>query len=128
MNLLLDTHILLWWLNGDKKLPEKIKHLIAQPENDVYVSHISLWEMQIKIMIGRLRADLDAIIKQLPKNDFLELPSRTTHILTLSRLPMHHQDPFDRLLIAQAISEPLHFVTCDRQIARYQDLLLLIDY
>ncbi len=128
MKLLLDTHILLWWLNDDEKLSEKLKLLIEQPENDVYVSHISLWEMQIKIMIGRLHADLDAIVRQLPKNDFLELPSRTAHILTLSRLPMHHQDPFDRMLIAQAISEPLHFVTCDRQITRYQDLLSLIEH
>ena len=126
MKLLIDTHILLWWLNDDEKLPEKAKQLIKQPENDVYVSHISLWEIQIKIMIGKLHADLEAIIKQLPANNFVELPSRTSHIITLSRLPLHHQDPFDRLLIAQAISEPLHLMTCDKNIARYKDLVLLV--
>ena len=126
MKLLIDTHILLWWLNDDEKLPEKAKQLIQQPENEVYVSHISLWEIQIKIKIGKLHADLEAIIKQLPANNFVELPSRTSHIITLSRLPLHHQDPFDRMLIAQAISEPLHLMTCDKNIARYKDMVLLV--
>ncbi len=126
MKLLIDTHILLWWLNDDEKLPEKAKQLIQQPENEVYVSHISLWEIQIKIMIGKLHADLNAIIKQLPANNFVELPSRTSHVLTLSQLPLYHQDPFDRMLIAQAISEPLHLMTCDKNIARYKDMVLLV--
>ena len=126
MNLLIDTHILLWWLNDDKRLPEKAKHLIQQPLNDVYISHISLWEIQIKIMTGKLRADLDAILKQLPENNFIELPSRTNHIIALSQLPMHHQDPFDRMLIAQAISEPLHLITHDKNVALYSDLILLV--
>ena len=126
MKFLLDSHILLWWLNDDERLPEKAQHLIKKPENDVYVSHFSLWEIQIKIMTGKLRADLDAIIKQLPANNFVELPSRTSHIITLSQLPMHHQDPFDRMLIAQAISEPLHLITHDKNVAFYSDLILLV--
>jgi PIN domain nuclease of toxin-antitoxin system len=126
MKLLLDTHILLWWLNDDEKLPEKTKYLIEQPDNVVYVSHISLWEIQIKIMIGKLHAELSAIVEQLPKNNFLELASRTNHIITLSQLPMHHQDPFDRMLIAQAISEPLNLITHDKNVALYSDSIILV--
>ena len=77
-------------------------------------------------MTGKLRADLDAILKQLPENNFIELPSRTNHIIALSQLPMHHQDPFDRMLIAQAISEPLHLITHDKNVALYSDLILLV--
>ena len=126
MNFLIDTYILLWWLNDDERLPEKAEHLIKQPENNVYVSHFSLWEIQIKIMTGKLRVDFDAIIKQLPVNNFEELPSRTSHIITLSKLPMHHQDPFDRMLIAQAICEPLNLITHDKNVALYSDAIILV--
>jgi PIN domain nuclease of toxin-antitoxin system len=126
MNFLIDTHILLWWLNDDERLPEKAKFLIKQPENNVYVSHFSLWEIQIKVMTGKLRTDLSAIVKQLPANNFVELPSRTSHIITLSQLPMLHQDPFDRMLIAQAINEPLNLITHDKTIALYSDLVILV--
>jgi len=100
MKLLLDTHILLWWLNDDEKLPEKAHQLISHADNVIYVSHISLWEIQIKVMTGKLHADLKAIIEQLPVNDFLELPSDVNHFIALSQLPSYHQDPFDRMLIA----------------------------
>jgi PIN domain nuclease of toxin-antitoxin system len=126
MRLLLDTHILLWWLNDDKKLPKKAKQLIEQPANEVYISHISLWEIQIKIMTGKLHANFDAILEQLPANNFLELSSRINHIAALADLPMHHQDPFDRLLISQAISEPLNLITHDKNVACYFDSIILV--
>ena len=126
MKLLLDTHILLWWLNGDEKLPEKAHQLISHADNAIYVSHISLWEIQIKVMTGKLHADFKAIIKQLPGNDFQELPSHADHIIALSQLPSYHQDPFDRMLIAQAISEPLHLLTHDKNVSLYNESIILV--
>ena len=126
MKLLLDTHILLWWLNDDEKLPEKAHCLISHADNAVYVSHISLWEIQIKVMTGKLHADLKAIIGQLPVNDFQELPSHAEHIIALSQLPSFHQDPFDRMLIAQAISEPLHLLTHDKNVSLYSESIILV--
>jgi PIN domain nuclease of toxin-antitoxin system len=126
MKLLLDTHILLWWLNDDEKLPEKAHQLISHVDNAIYVSHISLWEIQIKVMTGKLHADLKAIIEQLPVNDFLELPSHVNHFIVLSQLPSYHQDPFDRMLIAQAISEPLHLLTHDKNVSLYSESIILV--
>ena len=126
MKLLLDTHILLWWLNDDEKLPEKAHQLISHVDNAIYVSHISLWEIQIKVMTGKLHADLKAIIEQLPVNDFLELPSHVNHFIALSQLPSYHQDPFDRMLIAQAISEPLHLLTHDKNVSLYSESIILV--
>ena len=126
MKLLLDTHILLWWLNDDEKLPEKAHQLISLADNAIYVSHISLWEIQIKVMTGKLHADLKAIIEQLPVNDFLELSSHVDHVIALSQLPSYHQDPFDRMLIAQAISEPLHLLTHDKNVSLYSESIILV--
>jgi PIN domain nuclease of toxin-antitoxin system len=126
MKLLLDTHILLWWLNDDEKLPEKAHQLISDADNTIYVSHISLWEIQIKVMTGKLHADLKAIIAQLPVNNFLALSSHADHIIALSQLPPHHQDPFDRMLIAQAISEPLHLLTHDKNVSLYGGSIILV--
>ncbi|TAN68228.1 MAG: type II toxin-antitoxin system VapC family toxin [Methylobacter sp.] len=126
MKLLLDTHILLWWLNDDEKLPEKAYQLISRADNTIYVSHISLWEIQIKVMTGKLHADLKAIIEQLPVNDFLELSTHADHVIVLSQLPPYHQDPFDRMLIAQAISEPLHLLTHDKNVSLYSESIILV--
>ena len=126
MKLLLDTHILLWWLNDDEKLPEKAHQLISHADNAIYVSHISLWEIQIKVMTGKLHADLKAIIEQLPVNDFQELPSGVDHIIALFQLPSYHQDPFDRMLIAQAISEPLYLLTHDKNVSLYSESIILV--
>lgn len=126
MKLLLDTHILLWWLNDDEKLPEKAHQLISHADNSIYVSHISLWEIQIKVMTGKLHADLKAIIEQLPVNDFLELSSHADHVIALSQLPSYHHDPFDRMLIAQAISEPLHLLTHDKNVSLYSESIILV--
>ena len=110
MKLLPDTPVLLWWLNDDEKLSATARQLIKTVDNAIYVSHVSLWEIQIKVMAGKLRADLETIIKQLPENSFQQFPLHANPILALAKLPKHHQDPFDRMLIAQAGSEPLHLI------------------
>ncbi len=126
MQILLDTHILLWWLNNDDKLPQTARLLISEADNQIYVSHVSLWEIQIKIMTGKLEANLPAILQALPQNDFQELPTRSAHILELGSLAAHHQDPFDRMLIAQALTESLKLITHDKNVALYSDEIILV--
>jgi PIN domain nuclease of toxin-antitoxin system len=126
MKLLIDTHILLWWLIDDELLSENARQLIITPDNDIFVSHASLWKIQIKAMAGTLKADLKAIIQQLPENNFQQLPIHANHLLALGKLPPHHQDPFDRMLIAQAIHEPMHLLTHDKNLTRYSELVILV--
>ena len=124
MKLLLDTHILLWWLDDDKKLSEYGRQLIQNPDNGVYVSHASLWEIQIKNLAGKLNANVETIIQQLPVNNFQQFPIHTNHILFLAKLPPHHQDPFDRMLVSQALSEPLHLITHDKNVSLYSESII----
>jgi PIN domain nuclease of toxin-antitoxin system len=126
VKLLIDTHILLWWLIDDELLSENARQLIITPDNDIFVSHASLWEIQIKAMAGKLKADLQAIIQQLPENNFQQFPIHANHLLALGKLPPHHQDPFDRMLIAQAIHEPMHLLTHDKNLTRYSELVILV--
>lgn len=126
MKLLLDTHILLWWLDDDKKLSEYGRQLIQNPDNDVFVSHVSLWEIQVKNMSGKLNAHVETIIQQLPVNNFQQFPIHTDHILFLAKLPPHHQDPFDRMLVSQALSEPFHLITHDKNVSLYSESIILV--
>ena len=126
MKLLLDTHILLWWLSDNDQLSLKARELISNPENDIFVSHVSLWEIQIKVMTGKIQVDLSRLIAQLSQNNFIQLTSHTDHILQLAKLPPYHQDPFDRMLIAQALSEPLKLVTHDKYVSMYSESIILV--
>jgi PIN domain nuclease of toxin-antitoxin system len=126
MKLLLDTHVLLWWLNDDGKLSENACRLIENPDNAIYVSHATIWEIQIKNMTGKLNTNVETLIQQLSVNNFQQFPIHTNHILALAKLPPHHQDPFDRMLISQAISEPLHLITHDNHVSRYSESIILV--
>lgn len=126
MKILLDTHILLWWLDNNPKLSDEATLLISNSDNDIYVSYVSLWEIQIKIGIGKLQADLKMILEQLPKNNFQELGSHSSHILALSKLPLHHKDPFDRMLIAQAIQQNLTLMTHDKTVSDYDKSIMFV--
>ena len=117
MRLLLDTHVLLWWLAESPKLPKTIKARIAEAEI-VYVSAASVWEMAIKAAIGKLDAP-DDLEEQLPQHRFEQLPVSVSHALAVAKLPHHHADPFDRMLVAQASFESLTLVTADPQLAVY---------
>jgi PIN domain nuclease of toxin-antitoxin system len=125
MHLLLDTHILIWWFSADQRLSKKAISLITDAE-EVYVSSASIWEATIKKRLGKLDADLSLITTSLEKEGFIELPVRIIHILQTLELPEIHRDPFDRILIAQAISEPLRFVTSDCTLKGYSDLIELV--
>lgn len=119
MKLLLDTHALLWWLALHPKLSGKTKGLIDDPENEVMVSIVSFWEIALKVRIGKLKADIGAILGIVDEQRFTRLAIQDVHLQTLLRLPLHHGDPFDHLLIAQAIAEGARFVTGDRIAASY---------
>ena len=121
MRLLLDTHALLWFLGDDARLGEAAASLVTDPANDVFVSVASLWEITIKARIGKLRADVTAIIDAIGSAGLTLLELKTAHLVAQQRLPSFpdHRDPFDHLLIAQSLVERLAFVSDDRHAPRY---------
>jgi len=116
--LLLDTHVLLWWLSDDSLLGEASRQAISNPRNQVYVSAASTWEISIRKSTGKLAApeDLDAIVEC---EGFDKLPITLFHGDQAGLLPEHHKDPFDRMLVAQAQSDGLVIVTNDEKITQY---------
>lgn len=119
MRLLLDTHILLWWEEDDKRLPAAFQTAVGAPENDVYVSAASAWEIAIKKASGKLKIG-DSVASSIKSHSFIALPVTVEHAEWAGSLPLLHRDPFDRLLVAQAHLEGLTLVTVDPQILRYQ--------
>lgn len=124
MRLLLDTHVLLWSLTTPDRLPERVSAAIVDPRNTVFVSAVSTWEVAIKTSLGKLTASVQHILSAVARTGFDELPVRFAHTLGVSKLPHKHKDPFDRLLIAQALEEGLTLVTADRAIGGYRVPLL----
>lgn len=122
MNYLLDTHTFIWADSDPAKLPPRVAVLIQDPNNTILISVASLWEMQIKLQIGKLtlRMPLPDIVEHQRKNNRIELlPIMLPHVLGLDGLPLHHKDPFDRILIAQAQVEKLTLVSHDSIFAQY---------
>jgi len=119
---LLDTHVLLWWLDGSPELGPRCKELIADQRNQVYVSAATTWEISIKKALGKLEApdDIDSIVED---EGFSKLPISLYHGQLAGSLPVHHRDPFDRMLIAQAQAEGLILMTSDNNIGLYNLLL-----
>lgn len=116
MRLLLDTHVAIWWLSGDRRLSKSTRKVIEEAP-DAYLSAVSLWEIFIKQGTGRL--DLPAGFADALRDDFVELPLTFDHALEGQMLPRVHRDPFDRMLVAQARVEALTIVTADRTLAEY---------
>jgi len=119
LKILLDTHALLWWLADGDELGENARELIADPANDILVSMVSFWEIAVKIRVGKLEADLDKVMEAVSAEGFTQLDITRSHYRTLMTLPAHHRDPFDHLLIAQAITEKAVFLSEDRHVAAY---------
>jgi len=124
MRLLLDTHVLLWWLADHARLSASVRAKISSADAEVWVSLASAWEIAIKISTGKLQFPLDALAEQLAINHFQQLPMTLRHIATSAGLPFHHRDPFDRMLIAQAMSEQLVLVTGDDSLTDYEVQIL----
>jgi len=127
--LLLDTHLLLWWLNGDARLPQAVIERVQAPEAEVFISQASLWEMAIKVSIGRLQVDLQELERQVPLQGFRWLPISNVHLLAVADLESDggHRDPFDRLLVCQSRVEPLLLLTADSQLRHYGTTVLVLD-
>ena|ERR1700728_1248785 len=126
MRLLLDTHIFLWWIKGNNKLSKTLRSRISNAD-EVYISSASIWEMTIKIKLKKLDGNLNEIIRSISESGFVALPITARHAATVAELPDFHRDPFDQILIAQAISEPLAFLTLNAQLKSYSDLVHVID-
>jgi PIN domain nuclease of toxin-antitoxin system len=124
VKLLLDTHAFLWWLMDDSKLKESARNALADSAATVYVSAASIWEIAIKTKLGKL--DLEDIdpVEEIAANDFVELPMRARHAHAAGSLPRHHDDPFDRMLIAQAQVEDMVLVSHDSKFEAYEVKLL----
>lgn len=116
--LLLDTHALVWWLSDVSRLSQAARAAIAEPRNDIFVSAISGWEIAVKRAKGRMTAP-DHLSEMIEERGFNHLPLTFHHAEQAGNLPMHHRDPFDRLLVAQAQAEGLVLVTRDARIPRY---------
>ena len=122
MNILLDTHTFLWWVAEDAQLSLKAKEIIANPDNKIYFSVVSAWEIVIKVGIGKLSLSEPPetyIPSRTTDNQFEILAVQMPHILKINSLPNFHKDPFDRLLIAQSLVEDLSLLTVDNAIAQY---------
>ena len=122
MKLLLDTHAFLWWILDDVRLSLTARKAIARREEEVFVSAASAWEIAVKTALGRLKLPQPPgrlVPRHIKASGFQPLPIRVEHALRVHDLPDHHHDPFDRLLIAQAVEDRLAIVTADGQFRRY---------
>lgn len=125
MRIILDTHVYLWWLQDSPKLSAHGKEIIISA-TEVYVSSASIWEAAIKAGIGKLDVNVDTLVDEIGQNGFQVLDVTPKHAARIMQLPDIHRDPFDRLLLAQALSEPLKFVTADSLLSGYSDLVEVI--
>lgn len=123
MNLLLDTHVILWWLNDEPSLSQKARKAIADGRNLVFVSAVSVWEIRIKESLGKLKlpADFKSVLAGQP---FEHLAVTVEHAHAIKDLPDYHRDPFDRMLVAQARAEGFTLVTRDAHLKKYRIPLL----
>ncbi|MDA8334889.1 MAG: type II toxin-antitoxin system VapC family toxin [Peptococcaceae bacterium] len=122
MRVLLDTHVFLWWITDDRRLSPKARDLIGDGSNDLFLSAASGWEIAIKAGLGKLKLPADVgtmVAEQLDVNAISALPVQMNHALHVNTLPAYHRDPFDRLLVAQALCEDLSIMTADPQICQY---------
>lgn len=126
MNLLLDTHVALWALVDSPRLSQKARDVICSANATVWISAVTVWEIAIKHGLGRgdMPIDAEQAIAWFREAGYRFLPVQPEHAAAVARLPAHHQDPFDRLLVAQALLEPMRLVSRDQQVLRYSENFL----
>ena len=125
MRLLLDTHIFLWATIDSPRLAPETRRLILSAD-EVYVSAASVWEIAIKSGLGKIEGDIALVVGAIEGSGFLELPVRAIHAARVATLPLHHRDPFDRLIVAQAMTEPLTLLTADDVLSPYSELVRVV--
>lgn len=126
MRALLDTHVFMWVVTDDRRLKASARALLAQAD-EIWVSSASIWEIAIKTKLGKLSGDASDFVEPIERTGFRELPVSARHAAKVAQLPLHHGDPFDRLLLAQAMVEPLRLITADSALTAYGPLVELID-
>lgn len=128
MNLLLDTHVALWAITDNPSLSVKARELILAPRSTIWVSAVSVWEIAIKHSLGRgdIPVSGQAALQYFQQAGYRFLAVEPEHAAAVEGLPNHHQDPFDRLLVAQALVEPMRLITHDTTLARYNDTIIII--
>ena len=128
MNLLLDTHVALWAITDSPKLPLKARELISSPKTNVWISTASIWEIAIKHSLGRGDMPISSqdALRYFLESGYRQLPIEAEHALAVEDLPAHHGDPFDRMLVAQALIEPMRLMTHDATVALYSDTIIKI--
>lgn len=128
MRILLDSHLLVWISAGSSKLPKVVERLLEDDEHRFFFSAVSLWELTIKSALGKsdYRVDVMQLYSELLDNEYEELPLNSRHAFALAGLPPIHKDPFDRILIAQSMSEGMLLLTSDETIAQYDGLIRLV--
>lgn len=125
MRLLLDTQLVYWTYYETNKLPRRARELMTVAE-EIFVSSVSIWEIAIKARLGKMRADPQLLVEKMLASGFHELAVLYRHATEVANLPLHHADPFDRLLVAQAIQEQLWLLTTDAQLPQYSDLVIRV--
>lgn len=128
MNLLLDTHVALWAITDSPKLSRQARELLQTPQASIWISVASVWEIAIKHSLGRgdMPVSSQDAVRYFRESGYRFLTIEAEHALALESLPAHHQDPFDRILVAQAMVEPMHLLTHDATVALYNDTILKI--
>ena len=119
MSYLVDTHVLLWWVEDNPRLRQRPRAIISDPNNEIVVSAATIWEAAIKRALGKLRFDTALLWDALGRGGIRVLPISAEHALAAGDLPRHHDDPFDRMLVAQAIAEGLTILTRDSRLRSY---------
>ncbi len=125
MRLLIDTQIFIWSVMDSEKLGPRARQIILDA-TEVFVSAASIWEIAIKVKIGKLEGDPHEFAAAIAGSGFRELLISARHAATVHELPLYHRDPFDRMLIAQALSEPLRLLTADGMLAQYSELVMRV--
>jgi PIN domain nuclease of toxin-antitoxin system len=115
MNYLIDTQIFLWFISGSTELSEKAREILEDEENDIFISIASLWEISIKTALGKLaiKGNYETVIADVTENEIELLPINFIHTVAQNRLPFYHKDPFDRIIVSQAIVEEMNLVSSD---------------
>jgi len=122
LKILLDTHLLLWWLMDARRLSRKARELVQDPSHTIFLSVASLWEIRIKEALGKVEVP-ENFDEAVAMETFEVLPIYAAHTKALKSLPMHHRDPFDRMLIVQAMTERLQLLTADEGLAVYGSMI-----
>ena len=126
MNLLLDTHVALWAITDSLKLPKKACELIESPRSTVWISAATIWEIAIKHGRGDMPVSGQDALRYFQESGYRFLPVEPEHAAAVEELPSHHADPFDRILVAQSLVEPMRLITFDTMVARYSDTIIAI--